>query len=138
MLGVAAFAFVFALGGSAWAMKKLGNAERPQASFAGVTFVDSLTGGKRTDPLGSTSETNPAIPHLWDEVKFFNGSIQHPISLQGNYIWNRNDLALTSSGPAGILQSFDQAMAVPGENVKEGLMFLRLRLSSLQSGRFVR
>lgn len=83
VLGVAAFAFVFALGGSAWAMKKLGNAERPQASFAGVTFVDSLTGGKRTDPLGSTSETNPAIPHLWDEVKFFNGSIQHPISLEG-------------------------------------------------------
>jgi hypothetical protein len=83
VIAVAGFAFVFALLGSAWAMKKLSNTERPDASFAGVSFVDKLTGGARTDPLGSTSETDPNIPHLWDEVQFFNASITHPISLEG-------------------------------------------------------
>jgi hypothetical protein len=30
------------------------------------------------------------------------------VSLQGNYIWNRNDLTLTSTAPGGILQNFYQ------------------------------
>jgi hypothetical protein len=82
-IGVAVFALGFAFLGSAWAMQKLTNAERPHASFAGVSFVDAIARGRPTTPLGSTAETNPAIPHLWDEVQFFNGSIQHPISLEG-------------------------------------------------------
>jgi hypothetical protein len=80
---VAGFVLAFALVGSGWIMQGLSSEMRPGASFSGVSFVDELTGGKRADPLGSTVEADPAIPHQWGEVQFFNSAIHHPISLEG-------------------------------------------------------
>src|SRR5205814_6459211 len=56
------------------------------------------------------------------------------VSLQGNYIWNRNDLALTSSGPAGILQSFYQQARSSSQNSVVGdlLVFMRDRRSRVR------
>ena len=56
------------------------------------------------------------------------------VSLQGNYIWNRNDLALTSSGPAGILQSFYQQPRSSSQNSVVGdlLVFMRDRRSRVR------
>jgi hypothetical protein len=82
--GVAAFALVWSFAGSGWAMQKLSNGLRPQASFAGVSFIDKLAHGEPVPALGSTSETNSAIPTLWSEVQFFNRSVQHTISLEAD------------------------------------------------------
>lgn len=82
-LFVAAFTLVFAFAGSIWAMQKLSDAERPSASFAGMSFIDAVTKGQVTEPVGSTVETDAAVPQGWSEVQFFNASVQRPISLEG-------------------------------------------------------
>lgn len=100
-LALAAFALVYSLAGSTWAMKKLSNTLRPGATFHGMSFVDELTGGERADAVGSTSETDSAIPQQWSEVQYFNGSVGHTISLEGKVY----DLCCA---PAGL----DQVVAV--------------------------
>jgi hypothetical protein len=42
-------------------------------------------------------------------INFFAGlQLSNYVGLQGNYIWNRNDLTLSSTAPAGVLQNFYQ------------------------------
>jgi hypothetical protein len=82
-VAVAAVVVAVSAAGSVWAMQKLSNSARPQVSFDAVTFVDQVTGGRRADPLGSTAETDPGKPQLWNELQFFNDAIQHPLSLEG-------------------------------------------------------
>ena len=80
---VAVFVLAYALVGSGWAMQKVDAAQRAHASFSDLTFIDGITGGERTDPLGSTAETDSAIPTQWSEVQYFNRAIAHPVSLEG-------------------------------------------------------
>jgi hypothetical protein len=83
VLAVAAFSLLYAAAGSGWVMQKLTDAERPNASFTALTFIDRESHGERVDVFGSTAETNSQIPTMWSEVQYFNSVIAHPLSLEG-------------------------------------------------------
>jgi hypothetical protein len=56
------------------------------------------------------------------------------VSLQGNYIWNRNDLTLTSTAPAGFLQNFYQQPRSSSQNsvIADLLVYMRDRRSHVR------
>jgi hypothetical protein len=81
-VAVAAFALVFAVGGSAWAMAKLSGFQRPGASFDGTSFIDKITGGQPTAALRSTVETDANAPLRWGEIQYFNAAAPGSVTLE--------------------------------------------------------
>src|SRR5439155_14358463 len=79
--GVAAAAVALGFAGAVWAMGKLTAEFRPQATFAQLGFVDTVTRGADARPLANPGEPDPVIPNLWDELRYFNPSVRPPMSI---------------------------------------------------------
>jgi hypothetical protein len=67
--------------GARFLMVRLPSGYRPDASFADLTFVDRLTGGKDAQPLIGPPRSSQAVRNTWLELQFFNGAIKRPLSL---------------------------------------------------------
>jgi hypothetical protein len=80
-IAVCVFALVYGVAGSAWAMRKLSDTQSPQTPFSAMSFIDRLTGGEQTDAFANTAEVDPGVPHTWDLVQYYNGSVRRTISI---------------------------------------------------------
>ncbi|HJU42714.1 MAG TPA: outer membrane beta-barrel protein [Vicinamibacterales bacterium] len=119
-----------------WSASATAYAQDDSRAYAGVLFgVSTLSADGRSDVSGSTAAVSLYKPENGLAINVFGGAhVWEYVSIQANWIWNRNDLTLVSAlaAPQGGGYYEQQRNSRQHAAVLDGLLYFRRRDSRVR------